>query len=138
MGWLPDSDFGRRVRARLEEAVVGWLTTVGQDGTPQPNPVWFITDGDEILVYNRSDARRLRHLSRNPRVSLNLDSHEGGAIVVITGEARILPDAPAPDAVADYVAKYGERMRRVSGSLEAFGAKYPVAVRIRPERVRGF
>jgi dTDP-4-amino-4,6-dideoxygalactose transaminase len=50
VGWLPDSDFGRRVQARLEEAVVGWLTTVGQDGTPQPNPVWFITDGDEILV----------------------------------------------------------------------------------------
>lgn len=40
------TDFGRRVRERLTEESVAWLTTVGRDGTPQPNPVWFLWDGD--------------------------------------------------------------------------------------------
>lgn len=44
---LPDADseFGQRVRARLRDEQVIWFTTVGADGTPQPNPVWFIWQG---------------------------------------------------------------------------------------------
>ena len=40
---LPDTTtpFGRQVARRLQEEPIGWLTTVGADGTPQPNPVWF-------------------------------------------------------------------------------------------------
>ena len=34
----PSTTFGKRVRERLAEEIVVWLTTVGADGTPQPNP----------------------------------------------------------------------------------------------------
>ena len=49
---LPDAGtpFGDRVRERLVDEQVIWLTTVGADGTPQPNPVWFLwtpEEGDE-------------------------------------------------------------------------------------------
>jgi predicted pyridoxine 5'-phosphate oxidase superfamily flavin-nucleotide-binding protein len=42
---LPDSGtaFGERVRRRLREEQVIWITTVGKDGTPQPNPVGFLS-----------------------------------------------------------------------------------------------
>jgi predicted pyridoxine 5'-phosphate oxidase superfamily flavin-nucleotide-binding protein len=30
----------------LHEAHVIWLTTVDADGTPHPNPVWILWDGD--------------------------------------------------------------------------------------------
>jgi hypothetical protein len=38
---LPDpaTPFGERVARRLREEAVIWLTTMGADGTPQPNPV---------------------------------------------------------------------------------------------------
>jgi hypothetical protein len=38
-----------RVAQRLREDAVIWLTTVAANGTPQPNPVWFLWDGHSVL-----------------------------------------------------------------------------------------
>ena len=66
---VPDEStpFGQQVARRLREDLIGWLTTVGIDGTPQPNPVWFLWDNEKLLVYNRTDARRLVNIRRNPQ-----------------------------------------------------------------------
>jgi PPOX class probable F420-dependent enzyme len=138
---LPDpaTPFGTRVRDRLTDEVVGWLSTVGADGTPQPNPVWFVWDGaTSVLVYNRPTANRLAHLRRLPRWSLNFDGDgQGGDIVVLTGSATIVDDAPAAFENGAYLAKYRGRMTRVSGSPEQFAVDYPVALRLTIQRVRG-
>jgi PPOX class probable F420-dependent enzyme len=144
---LPDADtpFGERVRRRLREETTIWLTTVGADGTPQPNPVWFLwepgegDDAGHLMVYNRADAHRLRHIARNPAVALHFDGNgKGGDIVVLRGHAAVIADHPAAHESADYVAKYGPAMTRVSGSEADFGAAYPVALRIPVEGIRGF
>jgi len=138
---LPDpaTTFGERVRHRLHEEQVIWLTTVGADGTPQPNPVWFLLDGNTVLVYNQPVARRLAHIRRSPRVSLHLDGDgRGGDIVVLAGRAEILDDQPLAHEVPAYLAKYGEAAARISGDVAAFSADYPVAVRISIDHVRGF
>lgn len=137
---LPDrsSRFGARVRARLRTEQVIWFTTVADDGTPQPNPVWFAWSDDEFLIYNRPGARRLAYLRARPRVVLHFDGDgRGGDIVVFAGQARVVEDAPAADAVAEYVKKYRGGMTRVSGDPEAFGRVYSVAVRVRVTHVRG-
>src|SRR5215831_5912700 len=88
---LPDpaTPFGERVARRLREEVVIWLTTTGSDGTPQPAPVWFLWEGESFLIYTLTNAKRLAHIERNPRVALHFDSDgTGGDIVVFTGEAR--------------------------------------------------
>src|ERR1700737_3057930 len=88
---LPDPStlFGERVARRLRDERLIWLTTVDAKGTPQPTPVWFLWDEatSTILVYSRADAKRLAHISQNPRVAFNLDGNgKGGDIIVITGE----------------------------------------------------
>jgi PPOX class probable F420-dependent enzyme len=135
----PTTPFGERARRRLREELVVWLTTVGDDGTPQPNPVWFLWDGDSFLVYNRPDAHRLRHVRPRPRVALNFDGDgRGGDILVVTGRAELSEGEPPPHEVPEYVSKYGERMTAVAGSLEGFGQAYPVPLRVHPVKVRGF
>ncbi|HEY1487245.1 MAG TPA: TIGR03667 family PPOX class F420-dependent oxidoreductase [Micromonosporaceae bacterium] len=138
---LPDAStpFGARVAERLRTEPVIWLTTVAADGTPQPNPVWFIADGPRILVYNRTNAVRLRHIQRNPRVALHFNATaNGGDVVVLVGTATIRDDQPPCYEVPAYVAKYGKRAAEISGTVEAFAAEYAVAVRIDVDRVRGF
>jgi PPOX class probable F420-dependent enzyme len=136
----PEGAFGERVSRRLREEKVIWLTTVGRDGTPQPNPVWFLWDGaDSLLVYNRPDAQRLRHLAERPQLALNLDGDgQGGDIVVLTGSARRDDTVAAPDAHDGYLAKYRDDMVRVSGSVERFAEQYPVPIRVEVRRVRGY
>jgi PPOX class probable F420-dependent enzyme len=139
MSLLPDGDFGARVGSRLREGRIIWFTTVGKDGTPQPNPVWFLWNGaDELLTYNRADSVRVTHVAARPHVSLNLDGNgQGGDIVVLTGTARRDDDRPPAHENADYVAKYGDAMARVSAGLERFGAEYPVALVIEIAKIRG-
>jgi PPOX class probable F420-dependent enzyme len=135
----PETEFGARVRRRLRDEMVIWLTTVGADGTPQPNPVWFVADGDTVLVYNQTVARRLTHVRHRPRVALNLDGDGGGGdIIVLTGTAEVVDGHPPATDVPAYVAKYAEAAARISGDVPAFAAEYPVAIRIRLDRVRGF
>lgn len=136
----PTTPFGRRVADRLRDERVIWLTTVAADGTPQPNPVWFIPESDdEILIYNRHNANRLTHVRQRPRVTLHFDGDgQGGDIVVLNGDAELLSDRPPPHQHPAYLAKYQQAMIRVSGSPEAFGATYPTAIRVRLTRVRGF
>jgi PPOX class probable F420-dependent enzyme len=134
----PGSEFGQRVRARLSDEVAIWFTTVGADGTPQPNPVWFLwTDPGQVLVYNMQDAHRLLHIARHPQVALNLDGDEGGNIVILAGRAELAPQSPAAHEHPEYVAKYGIRMAQVSGSPEKFSEDYSVALVVQVDRVRG-
>lgn len=138
---LPDSGtpFGARVRRRLGEEHVIWMITVGRDGTPQPNPVGFLLQDDgSILTYNSAAAHRIAHVAERPHVALHLDGDgAGGDIVVLAGTARRADDAPPPHHNPGWIAKYGDELARTFGSVEAFGARFPVPLRIEITRVRG-
>jgi PPOX class probable F420-dependent enzyme len=135
----PATPFGQRVQQRLRDEQVIWLTTVGADGTPQPNPVWFLVDGTTVLVYNRPDAHRLAHIRRNPRVTLNFDGNgRGGDIIVLSGRGEIAADQPLPHEFPPYLAKYRAAAEQISDNVEEFSAEYSIALRITVDRVRGF
>jgi PPOX class probable F420-dependent enzyme len=140
-GALPDSDtaFGRRVRRRLREEQVIWITTVGQDCTPQPNPVGFLyQDGSSILIYNMVNAKRISNVLDRPQVALHFDGDgSGGDIVVFNGTAILAHDIPPPHENPAFLAKYGDSLRRVSDSAEEFGRRFPVPLRIEITRTRG-
>lgn len=136
----PESAFGRRVADRLETEQVVWIITVAADGTPQPNPVWFVWQPPAtVLIYSQANAYRLEHIDRRPRVALHFDGNAaGGNVVVLTGDASIGLEAPPPHEHPVYLAKYRESMIRVGGSPQGFSDAYPVPVRIVIDRIRGF
>ena len=135
-----DSDFGRRVRERLREEQVVWLTTTQADGTPQPNPVWFVwEDPDTVIVYNKPDAKRLLHVQTRPRVSLHFNSDAGGDdVAVLVGTAVRDDGLQPPHEHPLYREKYADGMARVSGSAEQFTVEWGVPLLIRIDRVRGY
>lgn len=134
----PNTAFGERVARRLRDEIVAWLTTVSVDGTPQPNPIWFLWDGATFLVYSLPHAARLPHIARNPRVSLNFDGNgRGGDIIVFACEARVAPDEPPADQNPAYLAKYRTRIDQAFGGPAAFAARYSVPLRLTPLKVRG-
>ncbi len=132
------TEFGGRVSRRLAEEGIIWLTTISAAGVPQPRPVWFLWDGDTFLIYSRPNTRKLQHIAHNPQVALNLDGDGlGGDIVVLTGEARLEPEAPPANKVPEYVAKYHAGFKRIRMSAEEFAETYSVALRVTPARLRG-
>jgi PPOX class probable F420-dependent enzyme len=132
------TDFGKRVERRLREETMIWLTTVRRDGTPQPAPVWFLWDGETVLMYSQPNQQKERNIAHNAKVALHFDGDgRGGDIIVLTGEAQIVTDAPPVADVPAYVEKYAEQIKRIGRDAASFAAAYSVAIRITPTDVRG-
>src|SRR5919108_3496823 len=122
---------------RIASDNVAWLTTVTDSGAPAPNPVWFVPDGGDLLVFSAPNARKVHNIGRRPRVTLHFNSDaDGGDVVVITGEATVTPDRP-PSAVAAYLDKYESAITgQIGTTVTEIDATYNTEIRIRPTRVR--
>ncbi len=129
MTYQPDSRL-----AELAEDKIAWLTTVTPSGKPAPRPVWFVFDGDDIVVFSQPGTAKLRHITLNPEVSFNFTSGRG--ILVINGRAHI-EDGKATDAPG-YAEKYAELIPRIGfPDAQAFASTYSVRIRVVPERTWG-
>ena len=135
----PDTAFGARVAARLNDERIIWLVTTSADGTPQPNPVWFLWEGASFLIYSLPNAARIAHVRHNPHVALHFNSDRvGDDIIVFNGIVSELPDMPPADQHPAYLDRYRERIDRNFGGPAAFAARYSLALRVTPSKVRGY
>lgn len=130
-------DRRERVEARLRTNLMAWLTTVSPTGRPDSVPVWFLLRSDSsVLVYSQQGKAKLRNIAANPFVSLGLDVTDlGRDIIRIEGTAVHAQDHPRADEVADYAAKYTERIGAIFGTVEQFAASFSEAIVITPTRL---
>ena len=123
----------------LDQAMIGFLTTVNTKGQPQTSPIWFMRDGDDLVVYNRPRAARLRSIAQNPHVALNLRADSRGkAAVTIEGNAAVEEELPAAEDFPGYVDKYDEEIAGLGWTPESFSDDYSVGLRIAVTRVRSW
>jgi PPOX class probable F420-dependent enzyme len=126
-----------QVERRLTGDEIAWLTTVTPDGKPAPRPVWFVWDGAAIIIYSMNGAARLRYIEHNPQVTVHFNSVGGGDVVVISGRAQRLVDAPSPSGFPGLLDKYGTLIEQMGETPEWYDDNYGVALRIFPERSWG-
>lgn len=132
------TDFGKRVQRRLREEEIIWLTTVGADGTPQPSPVWFLWDGESVLIFSKPETPKVRNIRHNANVSLHLDSDgRGGDIIVLTGTATVEPHPDGAPAPLAYRQKYAQGIKNIGMTEETMLRAYSTAIHILPTHLRG-
>lgn len=128
-----------KVGDRLRGDIVVWLTTVRPDGQPQTTPVWFLWEGETLLVYSRPGKPKLRNIAANTAVVLALRMDEtGDDVVVIEGRAERREDVPAAHENADYVGKYAGPISALGYDPEGFAGDYSEPIRITATRVRSW
>jgi PPOX class probable F420-dependent enzyme len=125
------------IQTRLDDEQIVWMTTVNAAGQPQTSPVWFLVQGESIVVYSLRATPRTRNIAANPHVSLNLNSTpSGNEVVVIEGLAEIVEDGPPAHEEPDYVTKYEAAIEDLGMTPETFATDYPVRIHILPTRLR--
>jgi len=108
------------------------LATVNADGSPQVTPVWWDSDGTNILVNTARGRVKTKNLERNPRVALVIADPDNpyrylgmqGRVVEITEQGA---DAHINKLTKKYIGK-DEYPYRQPGEVR-------VIVKINPEKV---
>ena len=123
-----------QIERHLISDQIAWLTTVTPSGRPAPRPVWFVWDGSVITVYGQNGGAKQRHIAANDKVSVNFDSGPGGGdIVVISGRAQLVPDAPPPSKFPGLLDKYMPALEAIGSTTRSYDENYGQAIRITPE-----
>ena len=85
----------------------GKLSTVRADGSPHVTPVWFLLDGDDIVLTTEKDGVKGRNLARDPRFVLCVDEDRPPyAFVLLHARAAISED---PDRMSHWGGLLGAR-----------------------------
>jgi PPOX class probable F420-dependent enzyme len=135
----PADPDGAWAREHLASDIVGWLTTVAPDGTPQSSVVSFLWDGAEIIVYSRPATSKVRNIAANPRVAFNLRGDlYGDHMLSVEGTAVADPTLSPFDQDAAYMVKYREPLAHWGMDEATTAREFSLAIRIRPTRVRAF
>jgi len=78
----------------LDQKVLAHVATIGPDGEPQNNPVWFDTKDGFIRFSQTTTRQKYRNVQRDPRVALSIvDENNPYRYLEIRGTVeRIDPD----------------------------------------------
>lgn len=124
---------------RLDEDLVGWLTTVTPDRQPQSSVVWYLRDGDDLLIYSKPGATKLANIAANPKVAFNLRGDLEGDIVATFEATATIIERPTPaHEVPAYLAKYRAQIERLGWTPDEFAADYSALIRLRLDRIRAW
>lgn len=98
------------VRFIVEEAPLGHVVTMDEDGTPFVTVAWFDASSEGLVFATLFDQHKLRNLRRDPRITVSFESctaNEAGMLhyVVVDGEADVR-EGGAPELLAALAARY--------------------------------
>ena len=122
-------------RAFLEEKRFAVVGTINVDGSPHLAVMWYLIDGDEIVVNSAQGRIKDRNLAANPRMSLLVaDAYRW---IRVDGRALIEHDQGMTHAdIRRLAARYYEDERRVEDSVKNnFSKQHRITYRLPIRRV---
>ncbi len=125
---MPNGPVPERYRDLLASTALGHLATIGRDGRPQVNPVWFIADDERVYLSVKAETVKYRNLRANPRVAMSIaDPADRERYLEIRGEAVAFESFDTLAWVNELSRKYtgADYARGVDGEL-----RYKVTIRI--------
>lgn len=119
----------------LREANVAILGTVDAKGRPHGAPVWYLYDGDDIVVSTGRDSKKHRNVQANPNVSLVMDTKAAPYYaVLVQGTAEVEPPLSEDDRVRLVVRYLGEERGKWYADSTKDGHSGTVTLRVRPTK----
>jgi PPOX class probable F420-dependent enzyme len=84
---MPKGQVPARYYDILDSTTLGNLATVDTQGRPQVNPVWFLFDGEHVLLSIRPVTQKYKNIRHDPHVAISfLDPSNPQRYVEIRGE----------------------------------------------------
>jgi PPOX class probable F420-dependent enzyme len=122
-----------RVRTFLAEVHYATIGTTDPDGSPRQAIIWYLLEGDELVVNSRVGRRWPTNLLRDGRVSLAVvDSADGMRWVGLSGVVVPVRDRVTAQAdIAAMARRYNDDPEDIAGLIRTFESMERISFRIR-------
>jgi PPOX class probable F420-dependent enzyme len=130
---LPD-----HVRAFLAEPRYAAIATVDADGAPRQAVIWYLLDGDTIVINSLEGRLWPTNLRRDPRVSIAVTAVDREDWVGLTGSVEVVDDPEQAQAdIAAMARRYHHAHPEAAEELieSRFRPQQRVSFRLAPTRI---
>ena len=123
-----------KARAFLNEKRFAVLATLNENGTIQQTTMWYLLEGDTIVMNTKAGRVKDRNLRRDPRISICLEN--GYHYLTISGTVELIEDqATAQHDIHRLAIRYDGEESATRQMAEQFSKEQRVTIHLTPERV---
>ncbi len=134
---MPRTELSAAQRTFLEEKRFAVVGTKNPDGSPHLAVMWYLVDGDDIVVNSAQGRIKDRNLATDSRMSVVVE--DGYRWIRVDGRARIEHDQTVAQAdIRRLAARYYQDDRKVEDSVRNnFSQQHRITYRLPIRRVAG-
>lgn len=126
--------FDEQLHSLLIQSVIARFSTVRPDGYPHTVPVWFMLDGEDLLIFSLKDTRKVKNALSHPKGCLSIGGDPAGSPgYLIDGDLTV--EADSDHVIAARITHHYEPPEKAEEDLQAWRDEIFVAVRLKPRRV---
>jgi hypothetical protein len=118
----------------LSQPVIVRLTTIRPDGYPHTIPVWFMLDGEEIMLFSSRDNRKVKNALANPKGNIAIGGDPVGSPCYLVDGDLTVEDDPDHHLAARIIHHY-ESPEKAQQYLQEWQEADFVVLRLKPKRV---
>ncbi|HEY3991396.1 MAG TPA: PPOX class F420-dependent oxidoreductase [Ktedonobacteraceae bacterium] len=123
-----------KARAFLNEKRFAVLATLNENGTIQQTAMWYLLEGDTIVMNTKAGRVKDRNLRRDPRISICLEN--GYHYLTISGTVELIEDqATAKRDIHRLAVRYDGEESATRQMAEQFSKEQRVTIHLTPERI---
>jgi PPOX class probable F420-dependent enzyme len=123
-----------KARAYLNERRFAVLATINIDGTPQLTTMWFLLEGDTIMMNTKAGRVKDRNIKRDPRISICVE--DGYNYVTISGTVEMNDDQEvAQRDIYRLAARYNGEEAAKRQMVEQFSKEHRITLRLKCEHI---
>lgn len=130
-------EISHAVREYLQAPRFAVLATINADGSVQQTVMWYLLDGDDIVLNTTNSRRKTANLRRDPRVSICVP--DGYHFVTLKGRATLNddPNVAQPDMLRMAVRYLGEEQGKRQTD-EVYSKQARVTIRVPIQHVLAY
>lgn len=114
------------MHAVLRQRLIARATTINPDGYPHTVPIWYVLDGDDIVVATGPDSRKIKNIRINPKGAIVIGGepvgdHERYAAGYLFQGEWLIEGEPGFDWIRRIARRYWDDEERIEREIAAWG-----------------
>jgi predicted pyridoxine 5'-phosphate oxidase superfamily flavin-nucleotide-binding protein len=114
------------IRALLQGRLLAHVTTINPDGYPHTVPIWYILDGDTIVIATGPASRKVKNIRVNPKGAVvvggnPVNDHQSYSVGYLFQGDWAVEGEPGLDWIRRIALRYRDDVARVEREIAAWG-----------------